>query len=70
MGIFLMLLLVGAIFLFIFSIVKLVKLPKEQHEERIKYKIFLGLSIFVLLLYLAAGAFLVYIMSAIAVGGM
>ena len=68
--IFFFLLFFGTLFLLIFSCVKLARIPKEKNEERLKYKIFLGLSIAVLILYAAVIGFLIWIISSIAIHGM
>lgn len=68
--IFFFLLFLGTLFLLIFSCIKLAHIPKEKNEERLKYKIFLGLSIAVLILYAAVIGFLIWIISSIAIHGM
>lgn len=68
--IFFFLLFLGTLFLLIFSCVKLARIPKKKNEERLKYKIFLGLSIAVLILYAAVIGFLIWIISSIAIHGM
>ena len=66
----LILLFVLAVVAMIFSLVKLHKLPKEDKEKRLPFKILLGFSIFVLVVYLLSAAFVLWIISQIAIHGM
>ena len=53
-----------------FSIANLIRIPKEKREERLKYKILLGVCIFVLAIYLAFAVFIAILIGNIAVNGM
>jgi len=65
-----MLLFLAALIGMILSIVKLVRIPRENRDERLKYKILLGACVFVLVIYAAVLGFVMWLVTNIAVNGM
>ncbi len=68
--IFFIVLFVAALTGMCISSARLVMIPKENREERLKYKILLGVCIFVLAIYLAFAVFIAILIGNIAVNGM
>ena len=68
--IFFIVLFVAALTGMCISSARLVMIPKENREERLKYKILLGVCIFVLAIYASVFVFLIVLMAHIAVNGM